>query len=104
MEAVAAAGCPLCRILLHSAQTNFLDEWILEKIAVTLSRAMLDSHQGVCLAVHQDDVSHTTFFRVPELWSKSAKCLVGSELWFVMVAMDNVTKLANSQVMVLLWE
>lgn len=47
-----------------------------------LSRAMLDSHQAVCLAVQIDDISHTTFFRVPELWSKSAKVLVESKFRF----------------------
>jgi hypothetical protein len=93
MEAAAAAGCPLCRILIHSAQTDLLDEWTLEKITVTLSRAIMDSHQGVCLAVQQDDISHTTFFRVPELWSKSAKLLLGSKPRFVRVAMDEATKL-----------
>jgi hypothetical protein len=81
MEAAAAAGCPLCRILIHSAQTNFLDEKTLENVPVTLSRAIMDSHQGVCLAVGGDDISHTTFFRVPELWSKSARFFPAWKLW-----------------------
>jgi hypothetical protein len=41
MQAAAARGCQLCQILLASAQVNFLDEWTLEKVKVTLSRAII---------------------------------------------------------------
>jgi len=80
MQAAAARGCQLCQILLASAQVDFLDEWTLEKIKVTLSRAIIDSHQGVCLAVGGDDISHTTFYRVPEPWSKSMTLI---QIWFL---------------------
>ncbi|KAL3426417.1 heterokaryon incompatibility protein [Phlyctema vagabunda] len=69
MEAAAARGCQLCRILLASTDVSFLDDWTLEKIVVTLSRGIMDAHQGLCLAIANDDISHTTFYRVPEPWS-----------------------------------
>jgi hypothetical protein len=71
MQAAAARGCQLCQIFLASAQVDFLDQSTLEKVKVTLWRAIIDSHQGVCLAVGNDDISHATFYRVPEPWSKS---------------------------------
>lgn len=82
MQAAAARGCHLCQILLASAQEDFLDEWTLEKINVTLSRATIDSHQGVCLAVGNDDISHTIFYRVPEPWSMSMTLI---ETWFLLL-------------------
>lgn len=82
LEASAAAGCPLCSVLIRSAQVDWLGEQILRRTPVTLSRACLDSHQGICLAVDLDDISHTTFYRVPKLWSKSARNRLESEFSF----------------------
>jgi len=79
MQAAATSGCQLCHILLTSAQVDFLDEWALEKVKVTLSRAIIDSRQGICLRVGSDDISHTTFYRVPEPWSKSMALI---RIWF----------------------
>jgi len=80
MQAAAARGCQLCEILLASADVDCLGERTLEKITVTLSRATMDSHQGVCLAVRNDDISHTTFYRAPEPWSKSTTLI---KIWFL---------------------
>ena len=80
MQAAAASGCQLCEILLASADVDYLGERILEEITVTLSRATTDSHQAVCLVVGIDDISHTTFYRVPEPWSKSTTLI---KIWFL---------------------
>jgi hypothetical protein len=44
---------------------------MLEETTLTLSRATIDTYQGVCLAEGNDNISYTTFFRAREPWSKS---------------------------------
>jgi hypothetical protein len=80
MQAAATNGCQLCKVLLFTAKVKFLDEWTLEKTTVTLSRATIDSHQAVCLAVGGIDISHTTFYRAREPWSKSISLI---RRWFL---------------------
>jgi hypothetical protein len=80
MQVAVARGCQLCQILLASTRVDCLGEWTLEKIKVTLSRVIIDSHQDVCLAVGNDDISHTTFYKVPELWSKLMTLI---KIWFL---------------------
>jgi hypothetical protein len=71
MQKAAAEGCQLCRILLRSAQVDWLDEEALRKEPLTLWRTTIDTHQGVCLVIGNADISHTTFYRVPEPWRES---------------------------------
>jgi len=71
MQAAAARGCQLCQILLASAQVDFLDEWTLEKIKVTLARAIIDGHQGVCLTVGNDD--RVDNFQIMKTWIQECR-------------------------------
>lgn len=74
MRRAASSGCPLCAILtarvVHRRQADFLPLDVMEQDPVILRRAVIDSHQGIGLWIGMDDISHSTFFRVPTLWSK----------------------------------
>lgn len=76
----ADAGCPLCTCLIASAQTDWLPEAILETTQVELRRAIIDSQQALSMYVGWDDVSHTSFFRIP-----STLCKFFPKLYLVVI-------------------
>lgn len=66
----ASSGCSLCAVLIARSKTDFLPPDVLERVPVSLRRAVLDTHQAIGLWIGIDDISHTSFFRVPPSWSK----------------------------------
>lgn len=80
MRRAASSGCPLCRVLIarvdHSNACSFLPLDVLERHPVRLRRAITDPHQGIGLWIDMDNISHSTFFRVPPSWGKQ-NCYIG---------------------------
>jgi hypothetical protein len=71
MLQATSLGCPLCAILTKRVSgLDWLPLHVLEGVPVSLRRAIIDTHQGVCLCIGIDDLSHSTFFCVPSSWSK----------------------------------
>lgn len=66
----ASSGSSLCAVLIARSKTDFLPPDVLERVPVSLRRAVLDTHQAIGLWIGIDDISHTSFFRVPPSWSK----------------------------------
>jgi hypothetical protein len=66
----ARDGCPMCICLIASADVDWLPDKLLETRQVVLRRAIIDHYQALQMCVDMDDVSHTYFFRVPQIWGK----------------------------------
>jgi hypothetical protein len=71
MQRAASAGCPLCIVLIAGGDVNWLPPENQEGDIIFLKRAIMDAQIGMALFIGMDDISHTSFFRVPPEWSKT---------------------------------
>lgn len=65
----ASIGCPLCTVLISSLEAEFLGPTVRERQGAILQRAVQDPDRAFAIYVGLDDVSHTSFSRVPLSWS-----------------------------------
>lgn len=69
IKRAASIGCPLCTVLTYSLKVEFLGHVVRERERAFLRRALLDPDRALAIYVGVDDVSHTSFSRVPGPWS-----------------------------------
>jgi hypothetical protein len=69
IKRAASIGCAICTVLISSLDTEFLPPEVKERQNAVLKRAILDSDRAVAVHVGFDDVSHTSFSRIPLSWS-----------------------------------
>jgi hypothetical protein len=69
IKRAASLGCPICTVLISSLNTEFLGPTVRERQGAILQRTIIDPDRAVAIYVGLDDVSHTSFSRVPHSWS-----------------------------------
>jgi hypothetical protein len=70
IQRAASSGCPICTVLISSVDAEFLGPIVREREIATLRRADLDADCGFAMyVVGLENVSHTSFSRVPLSWS-----------------------------------
>lgn len=69
IKAAASTGCPICTVLVTDLSIKSLHPIFQERLPATLQRAALDPDRAVAVYVGMDDVSHTSFSRVPLSWA-----------------------------------
>jgi len=80
IKRAASIGCPICTVLISNVSAKFLGPIVREWQGASLRRAVLDPDRAFAIYVGLDDVSHTSFSRVPLTWSTYSHDLLLNQL------------------------